>query len=1173
MNLIACMLTLATVAMAQVTGRVSGLVTDPSTGAIGGARITLVLDGGVAPLAEAVTTSEGLFLISGVAAGRYRLKVEAPGFSTHELGPIKIDAAQQLSLPPIGLQLATTSQTMTVSGEPPLVQTANTEVSLSVTPEQFRFLPNIGRGATSLIFTQVGVPNYFIHGQRPWLTNITLDGINIQGNYIRASGTNLTTQLFQDQVSEVTVTTSNVNPSQGNGTSQIMLVTPSGTNQFHGAAYWANRNAVLGANAWFNNRDRIRKPPFNLNYFGFRFGGPILRDRVLFYINYEGMRFPQTGASTRTILTEDARRGIFTYEDLQGQVRKLNVLQAMGVGRDPYMERLLALVPGADRINNFRVGDSREDLLKNTAGYSFGARSRTNQDNVSLKLDYIPSSRHQITGSYVFSNRLLTGRSAQFGNPTEGYDIDPPISADYNQQLVSLGWRWNPTPRLTTEVTGGFYVSPSGYVNQTKLDRLLVSSTLYSSPVMTLRTAEEISRSYHYANRSTYVNGRQNLQFGFQLQQMRVRLLDEAGITPVYNIGIGAGNPGLMSAELPGIRPQDLISANQLLATLTGYVSDYMQTFNIAGRSSGFVNGVPFLRRYATHNLAFYIQENWKLARRLTVNLGLRHDYYGIPNERDSLMLLPRMGDRDAAAALRSNATLDFAGASAGRRLYDRDVNNFAPNIGLAWDLTGDGKTALRAGYSVHFVSDEHLRNVQSSADQNFGLTATVVQSGLAGRVSSGLPAISVAAFEVPRRASDNYARNRQSSLVAIDPRLRTPYFQTWSIGIQRQLLADSVLEIRYVGNHGVKLMGPIDLNQIVLRDNGFLADFELALNNGNLAQSATGVFNPNYSSSIAGSQPLTVFPLLQQGGLLNQASVRSMIQTGQPGQLASFYQINGFSGGVRFFPNPHTLSALLLTNQGQSAHNALEVDFRRRARGAVFQFNYTYAKTLENWGGPFMDDNNRTIQRARQISDQTHRLKANAIYDLPIGQGHRLDFRPMRFLLGGWTASTTMSDTSGFPFSVVSGRGTLNRAALSGANMASSPFHKSQLDHLFYFRQTGGGPYFIDPSVVGRDGRAAGPDTAPFPGQAFFHPGPSTVGTLQRNMFSGPWIFNVNAALIKKTRIRERQSLEFRMDSANILNHPSWVIGGTQRIDSPTFGILTTAGGRTIQVGLRYQF
>src|SRR5262249_38227587 len=151
------------------------------------------------------------------------------------------------------------------------------------------------------------------------------------------------------------------------GSAQIGLVTPSGGNVLHGAAYFYNRNNALAANTWFNNKDGIDRPAFNQNQLGAALGGPIKKDKIHFCSNYEAYRYGVDVTSTGTILTEDARNGIFTYRDLAGQVRKVNILQAAGVQADPTMQQLLRAVPGSDKVNTFSVGDSSQSLLRNTA--------------------------------------------------------------------------------------------------------------------------------------------------------------------------------------------------------------------------------------------------------------------------------------------------------------------------------------------------------------------------------------------------------------------------------------------------------------------------------------------------------------------------------------------------------------------------------------------------------------------------------------------------------------------------------------------------------------------------------------------------------------------------------------------------------------------------------------
>src|SRR5262249_50395228 len=152
--------------------------------------------------------------------------------------------------------------------------------------------------------------------------------------------------LSIDQVSEVTIATSNANASISGGAAHVNFVTPSGTNEFHGGAYWYNRNSAVAANDWFNNRDGIKNPFLNQNQVGGRIGGPVIKDKLFFYNNYEAFRLRQNSPVTRRVLTDDARRGIFTYV-VGGELRKANVLQLAGVSGDPAVQQILARVPTA----------------------------------------------------------------------------------------------------------------------------------------------------------------------------------------------------------------------------------------------------------------------------------------------------------------------------------------------------------------------------------------------------------------------------------------------------------------------------------------------------------------------------------------------------------------------------------------------------------------------------------------------------------------------------------------------------------------------------------------------------------------------------------------------------------------------------------------------------------
>ena len=1170
---------------AQFSGRVTGTVQDASGAPIPNAVLNITLPGGTATVLSTTTSKEGVYRLIGVRPATYDLAASSKGFLTSTLRGVPVDGARETDVQSITLQLATMTQSVDVTADQESVQTGNAEISTVITTEQIQKLPVIDRDPLALIQTQAGVSyngngNTVINGLRTSYANMTLDGINIQDNYIRDNALDYSpNRPLLGQVRQMTLVTSNANAAASGGSAQLAMETPSGTNTFHGGGIWYNRNSFFSANDWFNNQSGVDRPRLNQNELGASIGGPIRKDKLFFYFNYEAVRTNQQSPITTTVLTSDARNGIFTYRDTGGTVRKVDLLGLRKVQTDPYIANLLKQVPGPEKINSFSVGDSTSALLRNTAGYRFNQRANEVRDNITARFDYNLSSRQSFSGSYIW-NRDNTDRP----DLESDFSVIPKTTNPNHSHFLSTAWRWTPNGSLTNELRGGFNLAPGDFLTSEKFGPTLVTGMVFTDPIAEGLAQGRATNTYVVSDNAAWQHGRHYIQFGFHTQQVRVRAYDDTGIIPTYTLGMGTGQQALQRAEFTSIRSADVTSANSLLASLGGFVDSYAQSFNVTSRTSGFVPGASATRNLKLGEYDFYVQDNWKIAQRLTATIGMRWTIPSVADERDSIALLPTLKNGDPVATLLSNATLDFAGGSAGRPWYRRDWKDFAPNLGLSWDVFGTGKTAVRAGYSIFYVNDQALLAPVNMVEGNSGLTGIAEKSGLTGRVSTNLPPIPSPAYKVPLTVSDNYAGNSYNTVGMVDPGLKTPYVQQWAVGIQQEF-RHSVFEARYVGNHAVHGYRSFDYNQVDVKSNGFLADFLKAQNNGYLALAKNGTFNPTYNPAIAGSQALPVFAKLRGGGQLNNGTVRGYLQSGEVGELASTYQIDGNNGSVNFFSNPNALGADLLTNYSNSTYHSLQAEVRRRyLAGLDFTVNYTFSKVLSDAAGDsqsriehFLDISNPRIERAPANFDQRHMIKGNAVYELPIGGSHRIGFKPLDRVVGGWSLGVIAIRQSGAPFSILSGRGTLNRASgyRSYYNTANAALSGNQLMSIVSYQMTGNGPMMIAPSAINSDGTGVNSDgSAAFKGQVFFNPTAGNIGALQRRMFYGPWSFDVDLSLQKTVHITERQSVEIRMEGVNILNHPSfWA--GDQNINSSTFGTMgsTLNLARVMQFGLRYQF
>lgn len=1163
----------------QFSGRVAGTVLDASGSAVPGADVELYVAGGKKAVLAVKTSTDGSYHFIGVRPADYDLSVQAKGFITATIKNLAVDAARETDVQQIQLQLASVTQTIEIVADAPAVQTENAEVSSVITMSDIRTLPLFDRDPLGMLQTQPGVVYNgnsltVINGLRTSYSNITVDGINIQDNYLRDNALDYTpNKILMGQVRQMTLVSSNGNAASFGGATQTAFSTPSGTNQLHGELYWFNRNNAFSASDWFNNQSGIEKPFLNQNQWGAGVGGPIRRDKLFFFFDYEALRTRQQITTTTAILTAPARQGLFSYRDINtGETQQVNLLSLRGLtGVDPAIQPILAKVPGPEVVN----ADSLGDVL-NVRGYRFNQRDNGTRDNLTGKLDYNHSTAHAFSGSFSW-NRYNSDRP----DAENDFSAVPKVSNPTNAKLLALSWRWTPTGRLTNEVRGGFNLT-SGYFNTSEsFGPYLLTGFLFSNPVNEFQPQGRNSNTYAISDDAAYQHGRHFIQFGFHGQEVRVKSMDANGVVPSYTLGMGFGQSALTRNELRGISNSALAQANALLASLGGYVDGFSQTLNVTSRTSGFVPGAAYLRNLMIGDWDLYAQDTWKVSRRLTLMLGLKWQLPGVLDDRESLQLLPVI-QGSVIQTLLSDATLDFAGKSAGRPLYRKPMRDFAPNVGFAWDVFGNGRTAVRGSYSIHYVNDQEIAAPENMLFANSGLQGFAFADGLSGRVSTGLPSVPLPEYRVPITSSYNYEFNPFNVIGMIDPNLNRPYVQQYSFGIQQEVKG-TFFEARYVGNHVVGAYRAFDYNQVQIRENGFLADFLRARNNGRLALETVGLFNPNYNGNIPGSQPLTVFPRLARG-VLNNPEYINLIQTGQPGELASNLTVNGQNGSVSFFPNPHAIAADIITNYSHSTYNSLQLVARRRfGSHGTFETNYTFSKVLSDADGDlqvrfqaFLDFNNPSLERSRANFDQTHMIKSFGRYELPFGKGRFFSFRPIDRYIGGWQLSGIMTWQSGAPFSIRSGRGTLNRETRSYYNTASTDLTKSQLNEIVKFQMTPIGPAMIAESAINpADFSGVNADGEPrFAGQVFTNPEPGQVGSLQRRYFNGPWMFNVDMALEKSFALKENVNLLFRGEAFNVFNHPTFW-SGDHNINSPSFGLIgsTLTSPRIMQFGLRLTF
>jgi hypothetical protein len=540
---------------------------------------------------------------------------------------------------------------------------------------------------------------------------------------------------------------------------------------------------------------------------------------------------------------------------------------------------------------------------------------------------------------------------------------------------------------------------------------------------------------------------------------------------------------------------------------------------------------------------------------------------------------------------------LDFVNGETGKKLYGNDWNNFAPFIGIAYSPNFDsgpmrflfgseGKSSIRAGYSISYLQDGFtvVSNALGTGTTNPGLIQTAANTTPFGVLSSAGIGLTTPTFQIPITDAANNAINPGNGLWTFDPNLRVPYVQQWSFGIEREIGSNTAIELRYVGNHAVKVFRALDVNEVNIFENGFLTEFLNAQRN--LAINGGTSFLPGAAGTVPLPIMASLFAGLPAGSGFSSSGFINNLNNNNVGAMAftlansATYRTNRanltFNGQPApnfFLANPNANFSRALTNGSFSNYHSFQAEIRRRlSKGLQLQANYTFSKALSDSDGggqstleQYLTWRNLGLDKHRTTFDQPHRFIANFIYELPFGTGRRWlnsGAAPLRKLVEGWQAGSIINIQSGNPIFITSGRSTFNQFTGNiGAQLSGASFDDFK-NKAGVFKLPSGVVYF-DPSLLNvttssTTGLLTG---AALKSGLLSAPAPGTFGNFPRNSINGPGYWQVDISVTKRTKIGERADMEFKSTFYNAFNHANFNFG-TVNFDSSTLGRINSTRG-----------
>jgi len=1125
--LLVTVLTLAVAAGAQTsaTGALTGTVIDPSGAVVPGAKITIVHPATGAKR-EVTTDSAGVFRASLLPPGTYNVQAAAEGFKTQGRSDIVLNVTETVTVA-ITLEVGTRTESVTVEANAELIQTQTTTLGRVVGELAVQNLPLTNRNYTQILALSAGVAapvtnaaglgrntqEVNVNGGRVMDNTFQMDGVEVTNNQTGRAGSVVGASGIAipnpDAIQEFKVQTSLYDAGYGRGSgANVNVVTKSGTNSLHGAVFEFFRNEKLNANDFFRNRNGQGRPIFKQNQFGFTLGGPLKKDKLFFFGSYQGSR-QVNGASSSSLKSSflppiSNDRSAATLGRQFGGLRGANggvTVAADGSNISPVALKLLnaKLPDGTFFIPTPQV------IQSNGLGFSvFSIPSRATEDQFIFNMDYLISPKHSLSGRYFFS------REPQIASFTGSTVPGSPIANYFTNYVAVLRLTSSLTPTVLNEATVSFHRNYGRIDTLTPVKSQDIGMTPSSDdPVIPVISVSGLFTLGGTRNDGQFIASN-TLFLGDQVSWARGKHSVRTGFG-YEGVGAPFADPAIARGEIT-IRgfPDFLLGMS---AAQNGTQFSNIQTST--GRS-GNTN-----RQFRVKNYSSFIQDDYKLHPRLTLNLGLRWEIFGQVSDTTGRLVnfWPLLGDNNFSSGPTYSglvAASNFKGdLPAGVKRNDSKtvvmnampLANFGPRIGLAWQpLARTNRLVIRAGYGLFYTRTPVNDMFQLIINPPFFQTVTLtgVQNGAATfQVPFNPPPPAVSAFPLwfPRSTTTT---PQNLSIVGQDWKL--PRTHQWSFNIQHELLRDIMLEVAYVGKRGERIEQTRGINQPRLA-------------------SPENPINGQTTNTLANVSLRVPFLGYATGGLSQRE------------------------------------------NYGFSYYHALQTSITKRfSHGLEFQGAYTWGKGLTTAGGlggfgTGGGGYTGSVYNIHQMYgptdyDRQHRFVFNYVWQLPAWQKGSGFFGKVT---SGWQLSGVTTIQSGLALTIVDARaGSIYNASGQRAQICPGLGHADLVTSGSVTSRLGG--YFNKAAIC----------APPTVGNG------TGFGNLGRGVVRGPGQQNFDLALAKRTNLpwREGMNLEFRTEFFNIFNSPVFDNPGVNAANAD-FGLISAASvtPRLVQFALKLNF